>query len=55
MEINWTTVLSNAIGGSITGVIVGTSLLILNHSLGRVIGVITANGKNKKEKESKEA
>jgi hypothetical protein len=55
MEINWTTVLSNAIGGSITGIIVGSSLLILNHSLGRFMGLITANGKNKKEKESKES
>lgn len=49
MSINWDMVLSNAIGGSITGVIVAVSLLILNHSLGRFMGLIIGNGNKKKE------
>jgi len=47
MEINWTLVVSNAIGGSITGVIVGAVLLILNRTVKEWVSKIMGRTNNK--------
>ena len=52
VEINWNLVMSNAIGGAITGIIVGTILLVWNHSFNRFVAVMK-NGKSKKDETDK--
>lgn len=41
MEINWTTVVSNAIGNSISGVIVATVLIMWNRSFNKFMKTMT--------------